>query len=99
MTFFSDSTSHYSHRGFLTRFKQATGLGPKRLVRVMRFQRLLLALRADSPSALGELALDHGYSDQSHMNREFRAMAGITPQRYRDLAPADAHHVRLRMDC
>jgi AraC-like DNA-binding protein len=88
--------SHFSHRGFLVRFKQATGMGPKRLARLMRFQRLLIALRADGSPALGELALDIGYSDQSHMNREFRAMAGVTPQQYRALAPAHAHHVRLR---
>ena len=88
--------SHYSHRGFLVRFKQATGMGPKRLARLMRFQRLLRALRTDGTSALADLALNLGYSDQSHMNREFRAMAGVTPQQYRELAPANAHHVRPR---
>jgi len=90
--------SHYSHRGFLARFKQASGMGPKRLARLMRFQRLLHALRTEGPSALGELALNLGYSDQSHMNREFRAMAGVTPQQYRELAPANALHVRPRTD-
>ena len=36
----------------------------------------------DTPWA--ELALEAGFSDQSHFNREFRTVAGITPRAYRD---------------
>ena len=85
--------SHYSHRGFLAQFKHATGLGPKRVARLMRFQRLLQALRLPVPPTLGDMALEYGFSDQAHMNREFRALAGITPQQYRSLAPVNSHHV------
>lgn len=88
--------SHYSHRGFLAQFKRASGLGPKRLARLSRFHRLLSALRPDAATTpLSELALAHGYSDQPHMNREFRAMAGVTPQQYRSLAPASMLHLPL----
>ncbi len=87
--------SHYSHRGFLAQFKQAAGLGPKRLARLMRFQRLLQALRSPLLSSLSDIALDQGFSDQAHMNREFRVMAGVTPQHYRRLAPCNSHHVSL----
>lgn len=85
--------SRYSHRGFIALFRQATGLSPKRYARLMRFQSLLEDLRAGTGVALGELALDHGYSDQAHMNREFREFTGIAPLEYRLFAPAAASHV------
>jgi AraC-like DNA-binding protein len=87
--------SRYSHRGFIALFKQATGLSPKRYARLMRFQQLMEALRGSSAASLSELALACGYSDQAHMNREFREFAGVTPLQYRLLAPAAAHHVAL----
>jgi AraC-like DNA-binding protein len=87
--------SQYSHRGFIALFRQATGLSPKRYARLMRFQLLLAALRKAPAAALCELALAHGYSDQAHMQREFREFAGVTPLQYRALAPDAAHHVAL----
>ena len=87
--------SRYSHRGFIELFRQATGCSPKRYARLLRFQALLAALRAAPGKPLGELALDAGYSDQAHMNREFREFAGVTPQQYRQLAPDAANHVRI----
>lgn len=87
--------SRYSHRGFIALFKQATGLSPKRYARLMRFQQLMAALRSAPAESLSELALAAGYSDQAHMNREFREFAGLTPLQYRLLAPEAAHHVAL----
>jgi AraC-like DNA-binding protein len=87
--------SQYSHRGFIALFRQATGCSPKRYARLMRFQGLLAALRAAPSTSLGVLALDAGYSDQAHMNREFREFAGVTPLQYRQCAPDAAHHLRV----
>lgn len=84
-----------SHRGFIAQFRQATGLGPKRYARLMRFGQLLAELRSRPGLALGELALHHGYSDQAHMTREFRAIAGTSPSHYRVQATAHAHHLIL----
>lgn len=86
--------SHYSHRGFIALFRQATGMSPKRYARLMRFRALLAALRAAPATSLGMLALDAGYSDQAHMTREFREFAGLTPLQYMRLDPRDANHVR-----
>lgn len=87
--------SHYSHRGFISLFKQAIGVSPKRYARLMRFQKLLAALRACPEGRLTDLALSMGYSDQAHMNREFREFAGVTPMQYRLRLPASSHHVPL----
>lgn len=89
--------SSYSHRGFIALFRQATGMSPKRYARLMRFRALLAMLHGPcTATPLGELALEAGYSDQAHMNRDFREFAGMTPLQYRVLAPPAANHVPLR---
>ncbi len=90
------AASQYSHRSFIALFRDATGISPKRYARLMRFQQLLTALRKAEAPSLGELALLAGYSDQSHMTREFREFAGLSPGEYRRLAPAAANHVPRR---
>jgi len=83
--------SGYSHRHFAALFKEATGLAPKRLQRVLRFQRLLATAPGTVPWA--ELALALGYSDQSHCIREFGDIAGMSPEAYRRAAPSAPNHV------
>jgi len=59
-------------------FRAHVGLSPKRLARVARMRAAHLRLRAKVPGA--QVALDAGYSDQSHMVREFVALSGAPPQ-------------------
>ncbi|GAB3571886.1 AraC family transcriptional regulator [Amycolatopsis endophytica] len=59
-------------------FTEQTGLGPKALQRVARFQRFVR--RADAgPVPLAEAAMTAGYADQAHLTREVRELAGVTP--------------------
>jgi AraC-like DNA-binding protein len=62
-------------------FRARVGVTPKRLARVHRFHTALrnLGRRRDS---LAGIAWAAGYSDQSHMNADFRAFAGMTPREY-----------------
>lgn len=83
-----------SHRRFIALFRAGVGLPPKAWLRVMRFH-AALERAAAGPIAWSELALDAGYADQSHFNRDFRAFAGITPGEFRALAPREAHHVPI----
>ena len=83
--------SGYSHRTVLTLFRQAVGLTPKAYGRVLRFQRVLE--HVSSATALAELAIAAGYSDQAHFSREFKAFAGVTATEYRHSAPERQHHV------
>lgn len=85
----------YSHRHFIAVFERETGLTPKRFCRVHRFRKLLADAATRPALSWTDLALAHGYSDQSHFNREFRAFAGITPSEYRRAAPRYPHHVPL----
>lgn len=85
--------SGYSHRRFITLLRDAAGLAPKQLQRVQRLQRVMAAGPGARALPWVELALQAGYSDQSHFNRDFLEIAGMTPQAYRRAAPASPNHV------
>jgi len=66
-----------SERELLRRCRAAIGYGPKTLDRILRLQRA--RSRSRTSSTLAELAVDAGYADQSHLARECRRLAGLTP--------------------
>lgn len=76
-------------------FRLRVGLPPKRYARVVRFQQAVRAL-VSAPLAPGtELALRHGYYDQAHFTREFRAFTGWAPKAFasRKLGELTRHFV------
>jgi AraC-like DNA-binding protein len=93
----ADAVRHsgVSHRRFIALFRQSVGLPPKSWLRVQRFQGVLSAMGRDADEPLAALAVDAGYSDQSHFNRDFLAFTGVTPQAYRRLSPAHANHLPI----
>ncbi|HEY5935007.1 MAG TPA: AraC family transcriptional regulator [Kofleriaceae bacterium] len=86
----------YSHHRFITLFREAVGLTPKRYCRVLRFHRAVERLGTEPAVPWSELALEAGYSDQAHFVREFHALSGVTPTTFRKLAPRHAHHVPVQ---
>src|SRR5580704_10952904 len=73
--------SGYSPRHFISLFRAAVGLNPKHYYRIRRFNSALRSLAAGG--SLGDIAAAAGYSDQAHLTREFRELAGVTPTGYR----------------
>jgi AraC-like DNA-binding protein len=71
-----------SLRAFERRFVRAMHCTPQQFVRRLRVR---LACRAlvGSRTGLAEIALSHGFCDQSHFTREFRRETGLTPRGYR----------------
>lgn len=69
-----------SERQLRRRFHAAVGYGPGTLARVLRFRRFLALLDAGRDDLAG-LAIDAGYSDQAHLTRESRRLAGLSPRR------------------
>jgi AraC-like DNA-binding protein len=89
--------SGYSHRRMIALFKDAVGLTPKLYGRVLRFKAAVERIASSSVS-WAEVALDAGYADQAHFNRDFREFAGITPGQYRAAAPESPQHVPILVD-
>lgn len=90
------AASGRSHRRFIAGFREAAGLSPKRYARVLRFKRLLQALAATPRPDWAQLALDGGYFDQSHLIREFREFAGVSPRAYLAARADSPHHLPMR---
>ncbi|PCC70090.1 AraC-type DNA-binding protein [Nannocystis exedens] len=71
------------------RVRQAVGVGPKELARVLRLQRAARALRA-APRDHAALACELGYHDQAHFIHEMQALGGLTPGAYVRALASDA---------
>jgi AraC-like DNA-binding protein len=85
------AASGYSQRRFLALFREAVGLSPKVYCRVGRLQDALA--RAARGERWADVALAAGYSDQAHLVREFREIAGVTPGEYLRASPRALNHV------
>jgi AraC-like DNA-binding protein len=63
-------------------FRESTGMSPKLLAELARFQTVLAALEQPTPVRWAALAYRHGYYDQAHLARDFRRFGGISPGAY-----------------
>jgi AraC-like DNA-binding protein len=63
-------------------FRRHVGTGPKFFCRVMRLQAVVARIRCERDPHWATLALDHAFSDQAHLTREFSALAGVAPTRF-----------------
>lgn len=73
----------HSHKTLIEHFKRHVGLTPKYYHRLMRFADVFRRLEAGKRVPWSEIALDCGYTDQSHFVREFRHFSGFTPAQFR----------------
>lgn len=72
--------------------RERTGVGPKLLGRLTRFQRVLRELEQETSARWAALAQRHGYFDQAHLARDFRRFAGMSPGRYSAAAREVTRH-------
>lgn len=63
------------------------GLSPKKLARVIRFQKFLAQMEAEPSESAASRAAELGYFDQAHLTREISQFFGATPGR------VSPHHV------
>jgi len=75
------STSHFSRA-----FKQTLGSSPMAYVAVRRVERAKLMM-ASTGQRLTDIALACGFADQSHLNRCFRHIVGVSPGLWRRMSP------------
>jgi AraC-like DNA-binding protein len=67
-----------SRRYLHARFREQVGLAPKTVARLIRFGAVRRCIER-APARWADVAYECGYADQSHLNRDFRELAGTTP--------------------
>lgn len=77
------SLNGVSERQLERKFKINVGISPKQFLRLKRFEKSIIGLKASTKS-LSELAFSLDYFDQSHFTREFREFSGMTPNTFRN---------------
>jgi AraC family transcriptional regulator len=65
-------------------FKQTTGFTPHQYVIHCRIERAKQLLRKNN-LAIADVAFRLGFSHQSHLNRHFKRLVGVTPKQFRQL--------------
>ena len=58
------------------------GISPKLFSRIVRFNALIDAMHAAEKFDLLELVVAHGYTDRSHLHKDFKDFSGLTPRQY-----------------
>jgi len=74
-------TTNLSQKQFSRIFSDILGMNPKEFYRIVRFQRALSMMqnKAETLDRFADIAYACGFSDQSHMIKEFKAFTGLTP--------------------
>ncbi|MEP6749870.1 MAG: helix-turn-helix transcriptional regulator [Bacteroidota bacterium] len=73
------AAAHATVRTLERKFRQSSGHTVKNVSGLMRFEQVRNQLWLHPNSNLAGLAHNQGYTDQSHLSREFKRYSGITP--------------------
>ena len=71
-------TACLSSKQFGRIFADYVGTTPKEFIRIVRMQRALSMLQQDATIPFVQVAYECGFSDQSHMIKEFKLFSGYT---------------------
>jgi AraC-like DNA-binding protein len=64
-------------------FASYVGFTPKQYARIVRFQQVARRIYLGGlPPTLTTLAVESGYHDHSHLNRDFKRFTGLSPSQY-----------------
>lgn len=70
-------------RGVQRLARRHIGLPPLAIIRRYRLQEAAQRLRTDPQVTIAQVAAELGYADHAHLDADFRAVLGLTPNRYR----------------
>ncbi|WP_422105653.1 AraC family transcriptional regulator [Winogradskyella sp.] len=85
-----------SKRRLEQRFKNEIGLSPNHYNKIMRINRVILDLKTGASRLLTQLALNHGFYDQSHFVKDFKQFTGYSPKRFLESIHPDGDILNLR---
>jgi len=74
------NTLHISQDAFEKRFRRIVGTTPKQFSSIVRMSAVIK--QTQNSSSFLDLALDSGYFDQAHFNKDFKLFTGQTPTEF-----------------
>lgn len=75
-------TACLSTKQFTRIFVEHVGTSPKEFLRIVRLHRALFIMQQHPQTSFAQVAYSCGFSDQSHMIKEFKLFSGYTPMEY-----------------
>lgn len=73
----------YTERHIERKFTESIGLNPKKFANIIKLHHFLKLLKNKTGNtALTSISYEAGFSDQSHLIREFKKHTGLTPREY-----------------
>jgi AraC-like DNA-binding protein len=72
----------YSRKHFLCLFKKEVGTTPKSLQRILRFKKIIQALKNCESIKWIDLIYEYSFYDSSHFINDFKKISGMTPRQY-----------------
>lgn len=75
---------YISQDAFEKRFRKSTGVSPKQFAAIVKLENLIK--HKPKTSRYLDLAIDNGFYDQAHFNKEFKLFTGLTPTEFFDSA-------------
>jgi AraC-like DNA-binding protein len=69
-----------SERQLERHFIRAIGVSPHQYIRILRFRKALLFMKANQFDRLSDIAYDLDFADQSHFIKDIKAFSGYTPK-------------------
>lgn len=92
------SLTGYSERYLNKRIHEDFGMNPKKLIRFIRFQKSIDNLiQTINHLHYVDTAVESGYYDQSHFNKEFKLLSGLTPACYVENLLSNAYDKKLHI--
>ncbi|MBH3429994.1 AraC family transcriptional regulator [Pseudomonas alkylphenolica] len=90
-----EERSGYTTRTIHRQFTQDTGMTPKAFCRIIRCQAALQSINSEQDLSFSELAMELGFTDQSHFLRDFKKLVSTTPHDYQQRITQGAYTQRL----
>lgn len=88
--------SGYSHKHFLTLFRQQVGTSPKNLQRILRLQKVIQLAKAHPHFNWQNILFHFPFYDAAHFSKDFKELTGMNPDSYLALKTFDENHCLLR---
>lgn len=88
---------HYSRRHLSRIFLNYTGMDMKHFCMIIRFQSVLTKINHGVYRTIADTALDNGYYDQTHFQKDFRRFTDMTPKAYQKLIDASNYFNRIKI--